>query len=77
MNYILLSIPLSLLVIGYIQFKRAKEQVNEVGYDRPETERELTADEVRKINIVQRWATRMRNNIYDEMNPTVVEGRRK
>ena len=75
MNYILLTILIGLFYVGYIQFKRSKEQVTEVEHTEPQGERELTSEQVRKVNIVQAWASRQRNLIYDELNPTVKQNR--
>ena len=75
MNYILLSILLTMVAIGFIQFKRSKEQVNEVGHDRPDTERELSKRDVRGLQIMQDWWTKQKDLVYDQQNPAVVGGR--
>ena len=50
-------------------------EIIEVDHEVIET-RELTPHEFKKVNQFQQWATRQRNAIYDEINPTVKDARK-
>ncbi len=54
---------------------QAFADATEVEHEEVFPERELTPEQVRQVNLIQAWATRQRNLIYDELNKAVKDAR--
>ena len=67
MNYLLAILLLALACLGYIQFKRGKEQVTEAERQKPEKDRH-SADKMVKAMRMQNFWSHQCTKVYKELH---------